>query len=75
MRQPRRLGILAAAVLALTLVACDEDNGARVVGPDGTEIEVTAVPTDVPGEGSPTPAVTEAPATGANGTETPASPD
>lgn len=74
MRQPRRLGILAAAVVALTLVACDEDNGARVVAPDGTEIEITATPTDVPAEGSPSAVVTEGAGSGEDETPT-TSPD
>ncbi len=66
----RQLGIIVGAIIVLTLVACNDDGGgARVVGQDGSTIEITRTattatpsadvsPTIVPSEGSPTPSVT-----------------
>jgi len=47
MRHARITVLLGCALLAIALVGCDQERGGpRVVGEDGTEIEITAEPTE-----------------------------
>jgi len=66
---PQRFGLLVGAIIALTLVGCSDDTGSpRVVGQDGSTIDIPSSatpmpsadvsPTIVPSEGTATPGVT-----------------